>query len=239
MRPRPRRGRRRGQDLARPGVTGRVDVAARSVVWSAGGVSLRLWAVKPGELRALDRVGLTLFAARCALRVEGWLPDGAAKAWKSGLELVVRAAFTAPRDPSELRARAGEISNLGAVACNRLQKTDGPRGRCHNYATSALAAALEVACEAERPKMLRWTIDAAKLSASIPAVWAHAGRVKVPKGAHAVDLACTTMWEAIRGDIGPLAAVGVALERARNPVQALRNFAPLWPGERPPWRNGP
>jgi len=56
-------------------------------------MSLRVWALKPGELKPLSRAGLVLLAARCALRVEPcffvWWVDAPAKArsaWSDGLD---------------------------------------------------------------------------------------------------------------------------------------------------------
>jgi len=52
-------------------------------------VSLKVWALKPAEVKTLDREGLLLLAARCALRVEPWTPREAARYWSRGLELLV------------------------------------------------------------------------------------------------------------------------------------------------------
>jgi hypothetical protein len=46
-------------------------VPAEAVVYSRS-VSLKIWALKPGELKAIDRVELLLLAARCGPRVEPW-----------------------------------------------------------------------------------------------------------------------------------------------------------------------
>ena len=48
-------------------------------------MSLRRWAVKAGELRTLSRSGLMLFSARCAIRVEPWLPKSARRVFAEEL----------------------------------------------------------------------------------------------------------------------------------------------------------
>ena len=200
-------------------------------------MGLREWAVKPGELRALSRGGLLLFSARCAMRVEPWMPAEAAPLWEESLRFVVRAAFaTAPAcDVPRWRA----LSNLGARACGRLAAADEPLGQCMNCATLTLATAVEAAGAEARPIVLKHVIYAAKCSASIAAVWAHAGRVVAGKGQDAVELASTTTWAAIRADIAPLAVGAAALEHAADALETLRQLAPLWEGVPPPWATPP
>ena len=221
-------------------------------------MTLRQWA---GELRPLSRSALLLFSARCAMRVEPWIPEGAAASWADNLAFLVGTAFPScqgklgtaqtsrgfapsrfggPPDAVELASRRRAISSWGATACNRLAATDGPLGQCMSYATSTLATALGAAAAADRPTVLKRTIDVAKLSAAIAAVWAHAGRVAAgADGTDAVTLACTTTWAEIRRDIAPLAALAPSLEASEGRVEALRELAPLWTGVAPSWATPP
>ena len=201
-------------------------------------MGLREWAVKPGELKPLSRGGLLLFSARCAMRVEPWVPAGAAELWADNLAFVVSAAFADRVEASNGLSRQRAISSCGAMACNRLRATDEPLGRCMSYATSTLATAIEAAGAGDRPTVLKRTIEVAKQSASIAAVWAHAGRVHVGEGADAVEVACTATWAAIRSDIAALARLA-ALETPQDPVRALREVAPLWGSGAPPWSTPP
>ena len=203
-------------------------------------MTLREWAVKPGELKPLSRSALLLFSARCAMRVEPWIPEGATALWADNLAFLVGAAFAGPPDAVDLASRRRAISTCGATARNTLAATDEPLGRCMSYATSTLATALVAAAAADRPTVLKRTIDAAKQSAAIAAVWAHAGRIAAgADGADAVTLACTTTWAEIRRDIAPLAALAAALEASEDRVQALRELAPLWTGVAPSWATPP
>jgi hypothetical protein len=181
--------------------------------------------LKVGELRDLDDHALLLLAARCAMRVEPWLPPGAKADWKRGLDAVCRAGVGA-----KPRALARALSDRGAMACNRLARTDEPLGECMNYATETLCSALEATLLAERKPRRKAVIDATMYAKSIGAVLAHAGRVTAPRGADAVDFACDAMWDAIRADVAALA--GAAHDT--TPV-ALRALAPLWPRGKPRW----
>jgi hypothetical protein len=87
--------------------------------------------------------------------------------------------------------------------------------------------------------MKKAIIEAAKLSASIAAVLAHAGRVDVPPGVDAVDAACVAMWDAIRADIPVLAGRQADLKNAEDRVRALRDCAPFWVGSAPGWARRP
>ena len=198
-------------------------------------MGLREWAVKPGELRPLARSGLILLSARCAIRVESWLPDGAKPLWTESLAFVVNAAFEGPHPPADVVRRGVALSNLGALASNRLARTDAPLGRCMNYATGTLATAISTTSVDDRASVLERVVQAAKESASIPAVWAHAGRVHPGDDVDAVELVCTTVWAAIRSDVAPVAAGLSAIEASRDRVHALRALAPLWPGGAPAW----
>jgi hypothetical protein len=198
-------------------------------------MSLREWAVKPAELRALSRSGMMLFCARCAMRVEPWVPKSATKLFAQEVAFVVDAAFAAPFDKGALRKREIALGDLGVTAFNDLKDTDAALGRCMSYATQTLATALDAATTDDRKVALNVAISSAKLSASIPAVWAHAGRVHARDGRSAVDLACTSAWAAIRSDIAAVEARLPNVERAQDRVKALRAIARLWPGRAPAW----
>ncbi len=183
----------------------------------------------------MSRSGLLLFAARCAMRIEPWVPDGATAFWSSGLRHVITAAFEPTTTTAAGTRLARELSDRGAMACNALATTDEPLGRCYNYATQTLVTAVE-ACGVEAlPSLKKAIITTAKCSAAIPAVLAHAGRVRVPKGADPVERACVTMWDAIRADIAAVAAAVSAIERAKNRPRTLHACAALWIGTRPAW----
>src|SRR6185503_4319418 len=154
-------------------------------------MTLRIWAIKPAELKQLPRERLLLLGARCAMRVEPWLPADAETTWSRGLEYVVASAFSE--------------SDWGAIACNTMSSVDEALGQCMNYTMQTLARAIDAASVDFGAPMKKVIIEVAKLSASIAAVLAHAGRVKVPPGADAVDVACVAMWDAIRADIPVLA----------------------------------
>jgi hypothetical protein len=161
------------------------------------------------------------------MRVEPWMPPGAAAPWKKGLAHLARVANTAPATAPEL-ARA--IDEKGSVASSRLEAKDELLGRCVNYAGLTLATAIEAAAHDVSPVLTKTIIDAAKYSASIGALHAHAGRVRASGGKHPVDVACEAIWGAIRADIAALAAAPAKLD-----ARALRALAPLWPGRVPAW----
>jgi hypothetical protein len=199
-------------------------------------MSVRLWAVKPGEVKSLSREALLLFGARCALRIEPWWPVSAGPQSTEPLGFVLAAAFGKAPAAEVALARSRVLLNAGAKACNVLEATDGPRGQCINYAACTLAAVVEAAGMAERKAVVKATLEAAKLSASIFAVWAHAGRVPVPaSGQEVVDHVSETVWQSIRADIAPLADALDALATAPDRAQALRALAPLWLGGEPAW----
>jgi len=83
-------------------------------------MSLKVWALKPGELKRLDRGGLVLLAVRCSLRVEPWVPPSAAKTFAYALREIAKAAFAPPLDESSISSLRRELSNLGTSACNSL-----------------------------------------------------------------------------------------------------------------------
>ena len=198
-------------------------------------MSLRRWALKPGELRPLGRDGLLLLAARCALRVAPWRPPAAARCWRECLAFLVAAAGTTPVARREAVALARPLADLGATACTRLEATDEPRGRCLNYAAGVLSTAVEATAQVDRTALVRDVIEVAKLAGSIPAVLAHAGRVPARAGQSPVDLAAGAAWAAMRADVAAIAAAAPAIVAARAPVRALAAVAPLWPGGTPAW----
>jgi hypothetical protein len=197
-------------------------------------MTLRIWAIKLGELKPLSRAGLLLLGARCAMRVEPWLPPDAGPLWSRGLEHVVGAAFSAADADAAAKLRRA-LSDRGAIASNALAATDVPLGRCMNYATQTLARAIDATCLDDGAPIKKAIIETAKYSASIAGVLAHAGRVVVPSGVSAVDAACVAMWDAIRADISVLAGASSALENADDRVRALRECAAQWAGGVPVW----
>ena len=91
-------------------------------------MTLRLWALKIGELKPLSRGGLLLLSARCAMRVEPWLPQGSDALWREGLECLATAAFEKPASSDAAITLARRLSDQGAIASNRLEATDQPHG---------------------------------------------------------------------------------------------------------------
>jgi len=197
-------------------------------------VTLRIWAIKPRELKPLSRDGLLLLTARCAMRVEPWCPPGAEAPWSDALEHIASAAFAEPSGAAATEL-ARELMSRGARAEDQLASTDEPLGRCMNYATSALASGVKATALEAGAALDKVVIESAKMSGSIAGVLAHAGRVPVSRGEEAVELACTTLWSAIRADIPVIAAATPALETARTRVAALRELAPLWVDRAPAW----
>lgn len=182
-------------------------------------MSMKQWAVKPGELGALDDDDLALFAARCALRVEPWAPQ--TPLWLRGL----------------VAALGGGGGGVGggngglARALRQVDSADDVDGDCARYACDAVVAALDVAGAAERKARLRAAIDAAKLANSIFAVLAHSGRAGV-----SVDVTSPAAWGATRADIDVVAGAAAWIAGQRDPVRALRELGPLWPDDAwPAW----
>jgi hypothetical protein len=203
----------------------------------SGEMAVRVSALRVGELKPLSRGGLLLLAARCAMRVEPWMPPGTTTLWRKGLTFVAAAAFSAPTHSRDAAKLERELSDRGADACNRLDATDEPLGQCMNYATSTLGAAVEATALDMGAPLKKAVLDAAMLSKSIGAVLAHAGRVRgrLPRGLDAVDVAVLAFWDAIRTDIPVIAARTGELETAKDRVEALRKLAPLWTGRPPGW----
>jgi hypothetical protein len=183
--------------------------------------------LRPSELAARSRGDLLILAARLVLRVEPWRPEEAAACWEEELAAVIAAAGGAAIADAAGRERA--LLDLGARACNRLERVDAPRGRAADHALCALAAAV-AATAAPPPALRRAIIDCAKQSASIPALLAHAGRIRA-RGGDAVDVACAAVWNAIRADVARVAGAGETL----RDLPAVRAAWPLWPGRTPAW----
>lgn len=185
-------------------------------------MSLKVWALKPGELKPLDRDGLLIFTALCALRVEEWIPPEARARFTAALTAVVDHAAVGAAPPADIPARSRELSDLGATASHAKASVDEPVGRCHNYALLTAAIALELIPIADRPTIVKRVIVAAKHAGSIPALLANAGRVIAPAGHDPVDFACTQFWDARRADVVRVAAQRAALRAASDRLAALR-----------------
>ncbi|MBK9030579.1 MAG: hypothetical protein IPL61_04435 [Myxococcales bacterium] len=187
-------------------------------------MTMKRWAVKPGELRALARTSRLVWAARCAMRTEEWRPPGVDALWDDGLRLLVEAAAAAP-GAIEVATVARALGDRGALASNRRDGTDAEAlGRCMNYATLTVRCALEATALPDGPALAKAVIDVAKYAASIPALLAHAGLTRAPPGAAAVDVAAVAVWGAIRADLAPCAATAPGVSLAD-----VRALAPLWP----------
>lgn len=196
-------------------------------------MSVRIWSVKVGELRALDSGLLLVFGARCGLRVSPWLPKTATAHWKTALDIVLASAAGEVANAARVRQVARALSDSGSIACNKLDGTpDEARGRCMSYATSSLVEVLEATRIPELGLRKKALLDSAKLSASIPAVLAHAGLIAATPGGDAVTQAATAIWDAIRADLPVIA--GLAPGRRLNPAK-LKSLGPLWPGGQPSW----
>lgn len=190
----------------------------------AGG--LTAWALKPGELKRLDRPHLLLFAARVAMRVERWRPKGIHKLWDKGLRFVVDAANGAVVPDAERKKLSRAISDAGAEASYDFTGADEPIGNCMNYATQTLSAAIDATAVPDGAALKKEIILVAKPAGSIPAVLAHGGLIK---GKNPVDEAATKIWSVMRDDIATIADAQV------YDVGGLRNLGPLWPSPAPKW----
>lgn len=192
-------------------------------------MSLRELALKPGELKLLSRAGLLLLGARLAMRVEAWAPPEATVEWRAGLDLLVASAFrgSGAAGVGEAESLARAISSHGVHACNRLRESDEPLGRCMNYAGLTLATGLRASVLTEVVASKKAIIEAAKYAGFIPAILAHAGRIRGPSGRDVVDFACEETWAAIRAEVPSVAAATVAVEQSEDRVDALRRSAPL------------
>jgi hypothetical protein len=189
-------------------------------------MTVKAWALRPRELKSLSRAGQLRLAARCAMRVEPWMPSGARSIWKKGLDHVLKVALAGPVTADEL---ARGIDDKGLDAGERLGVKDELRAECVRYSMLTLATAVQAAALDGR-ELTKGIIDVAKYSASIAALLAHGGRVKVGKGKDPVEVACLAMWGAIRADIAIMATAPAKLD-----ARAVRALAPLWPGKTPAW----
>ena len=145
-------------------------------------MSLRAWSIKPSELKKLDTQARVKLLVRWTKRVEPWIPKSAVKKYREALVLIEAGGHDS--------ALADELEDLGATACNLLDGTDDEAlGYCHDYATLVIAGAL-------RPTTTKELVEIAKYIGSIPAVLAHAGKVK-----ESVEVAAPRMWAALRSDI--------------------------------------
>ena len=194
-------------------------------------MTVPMWAIKPGELKGLSGPRLVLLAARCATRAEScafalW-PEAPATTrphWTKAIALVVAAARASKAPAKAIASHARAVQEDGARGCNRLDATDAPRGQCINQATNVLASAIDAARAPERAAQVKAVIEAAKHTASIAAVLAHAGRVPKPRGVtDVVDHACVTVWTAIRADVAALLAAP-----GPDAKLTLDAFGPLW-----------
>lgn len=203
-------------------------------------MSVKQWAIKAGEVKALDRAGLLLFGARVSLRVEPWVPSGALDRFRSLLEALVRAGLAGEVLEAGLMPERRKLRDQGALACNRLAASDEPVGRAHNYATSVLATVLEGADAPARNDTRKHVLEAAKYAGSIAAIWGHAGRVVevAGTGLNPVDFACEQTWAALREDLALIVLHREALAAALDPLADLKALAPLWPLPAPSW-SGP
>ncbi|HUQ08452.1 MAG TPA: hypothetical protein VM261_38440 [Kofleriaceae bacterium] len=191
-------------------------------------MSVKAWALKPGELKRLSRAAQLRLAARCAMRVEPWMPAGAKAAWRKGLDHIARAASSAT--PAAAEALLRTIDDKSVEASERLEDKDELRAQCVSYAGLTLSTALEACALETGPTLTKAVIDTAKYAASIAALHAHAGRVKVGKGKDPVEVAARAMWDAIRADLPVVAASGAKLTAG-----SVRKLAPLWPAKPPTW----
>lgn len=150
-------------------------------------MSLRKWAIKRSELKALDGAARLRFLSRVAQRVQPWAPNTAREKYVEGLALLMKPD---PRPNIETHAR--ELQDLGALACHQLYETDDEAlGRCNNYATLVLANALRTSTLDD---MTDGIIDVAKHAGSTPPIWVRANGGDV-------ETAALQMWNAMRADL--------------------------------------
>jgi hypothetical protein len=194
-------------------------------------MTVREWAIKAGELKALNRTGRLLFAARCALRVEPWVPEDLSDLWLNHLGLLVNAAFEEPVLSAVAEGRRRTIAERGATAQNRHEASDEPTARAMGYSAQTLALGLGATALPAGTELTKEVIGAAKMAASIAALIAHAGRVEAPAGEDAVTFASVTTWDAMRADIPLLveALPTLSAPNAKDRLGQLRALGPLWP----------
>lgn len=190
-------------------------------------MSMRIWAVKPGELKALSRSDLLIFSVRCARRAEPWRPAAVAALWDQCLAHVLSSLRETSTTSKELAQR---LMDTNTAVAERMRAPDPLLARCMNHAGVALGIAVR-ACElTPGPALTKAAIEAAKMACSIPAVLAHGGRVAVANGENPVEVAATTIWNATRADVAAIAP----LSATPTTVGEVRDLAPLWPGGPPP-----
>ena len=127
-------------------------------------------ALRPSELKKLDRAKLLLLGARCALRVKPWVLAQDFSPWDRGMSFLLLAIDKAPL-AADASTEMKSMIELSAV--NRPSATDEVALRCSNYAISTLASAIEVAAYELSPGLVKGIIATAKLSASVFTSRAH------------------------------------------------------------------
>jgi hypothetical protein len=127
-------------------------------------------------------------------------------------------------------ARLLEIDE--ALFSKRVAQDLGPQ------AGADTGVALDAATLADRKVLVKTVIAVAKLSASLFAVWAHAGPVASTRGDPVTEV-CETTWAAIRSDVAAVARSTQRVREASDPVAALREVAALWPEGEEAWTAPP
>ena len=97
-------------------------------------MTLRILAIKRSEIKQLSRERLLLLGARCAMRVEPWLPPDTETMWSRGLEHVVASAFS-ESDPADAPTLRRRLSDRGVIACDSMRFVDKTFGECMSYTT--------------------------------------------------------------------------------------------------------
>lgn len=191
-------------------------------------------ALRPGELKRLDRARLLLLGARCALRVKPWLLARSLPAWGKAMSFLLLAIDQAP---PAVDASAEMKSLLETLAFSQCSIDDKVTIKCNSYAVSTLASAIEVAPLELSPGLIKGIVSTAKLSASVFTSRAHA---KVSTGDQTisfVDEVIEAVWNTIRTDIelvskAPLRPSTLHSERQSS---LLTQVGPLWPEGEPSW----
>ena len=96
-----------------------------------------------------------------------------------------------------------------------------------NYAALSLAETVRACAEEAAKERNKLIISSAKMSASIPALLAHAHLT-----AQSADDASQSIWAMIRSDVHLLADRSLDTNSA---VNSLRLMGPLWPDAVPEW----
>lgn len=176
--------------------------------------------MKAGELKPLDLGKLRWFAGRCALRCAPW---GARD--DRALHAQAMRAILAPSPLAEPDAAAliRALSDSGARAYNALATIDEPRARCANYASLVLAEAVRASASSARPEAVKAALLAAKYTASIPLLLAHAAQSQGAADRAAIDETAAVVWASIRQDVARIAAHAAHIES----IEALAALGPL------------